>query len=229
MHKSTILLIPFVLLSTVAAWADSAEYTFTLNTSSIAGTTGSLDFALDPGAGSDQSLTALVSGFLTDGAYGGVQTLTGDATGGPVITGNPLTLNATFADNDDLETFTYGDTLSFKVDLSGPALSAPDGLATSPYEFILSTYSDAAGTIPVLTTDPGGASGSITISPEAVIDAGAISAELSVVATPEPSMLWLLCGALAIFGASRLLDSAKYRKSTGPGLQIIISGGSPNR
>ena len=203
MHRSTILLIPFVLLSAGAAWAEPVEFTFTLNTTSIAGTNGSLDFALNPGAGADQSLTALVSDFLTNGSYGGTQTLTGDATGGPVITGNPLTLNATFADNDDLETFTYGDTLSFKVDLSGPALSAPDGLATSPYEFLFSTYSDALGTIPVLTSDPGGASGTITISPEAVIDAGAISPEQSVVATPEPSMLWWLCGAIALLAGVR--------------------------
>jgi hypothetical protein len=203
MHRPTFFLIPYVLLSVGAAWAESVEYTFTLNTSSIAGTTGSLDFALDPGAGSDQSLTALVSGFLSDGSYGGSQSATGDVTGGPVITGNPLTLNSTFADNDDLETFTYGNTLSFKVDLSGPALSAPDGLATSPYEFIFSTYSDAAGTVPVLTSDPNGISGGITISPEAVIDAGAISSELSVVATPEPSMLCLLGGALALFAGVR--------------------------
>jgi hypothetical protein len=202
MNRSTLFLIPFV-LSSAGLWADPVEYTFTLNTSSIVGTTGSLDFALNPGAGSDQSLTAVVSGFLTDGSYGGTQTLTGDATGGPVITGTPLTLNATFADNDDLETFVYGNTLSFKVDLSGPALSAPDGLATSPYEFIFSTYSDSAGTVPVLTTDPGGASGTITISPEAVIDAGAISPELNIVATPEPSILWLPSCALAIFAGVR--------------------------
>jgi len=203
MHRSITLLIPIALLAVSALWADPAEYTFTLNTSSIAGTTGSLDFALNPGAGSDQSLTALVSGFLSDGSYGGSQTKTGDVTGGPVITGNPLTLNSTFADNDDLETFTYGNTLSFKVDLSGPALSAPDGLATSPYELIFSTYSDTLGTIPVLTSDPGGASGTITISPEAVIEAGAISSELNVVATPEPSMLCLLGGALALFAGAR--------------------------
>ena len=203
MKRSTIFLIPFVLSSACALWADTVEYTFTLNTSSIVGTAGSLDFALNPGAGSDQSLTAVVSAFSTDGTFGGAQTLTGDATGGPVITGSPLTLNATFADNDDLETFVYGNTLSFNVDLSGPALSAPDGLATSPYEFIFSTYSDSGGTVPVLTSDPGGASGTITISPEAVIDAGAISPELDIVATPEPSILWLLSCALAIFAGVR--------------------------
>jgi hypothetical protein len=209
MHRSTILLVPFVLLSAGAAWSDSVEYTFTMNTSSIAGTNGSVDFALNPGAGSDQSLTALVSGFLTDtGSYGGAQTLTGDAIGGPVTSGSPLTLNATNADNDDLETFKFGNTLSFKVDLSGPALSAPDGLATSPYEFIFSTYSDTAGTVPALTSDPLGASGTITISPEAVIDAGAISPELGLVPTPEPSTIWLLFGALAIFAAVRYVAQA---------------------
>src|ERR1035438_8426365 len=94
MHRSTILLIPFVLHSAGAAWAEPVEYTFTLNTTSIAGTNGSLDFALNPGAGADQSLTALVSGFVSNGSYGGSQSTTGDVTGGPVITGNPLTLKS---------------------------------------------------------------------------------------------------------------------------------------
>jgi hypothetical protein len=207
MRKSTLLLIPFVLLCAGASWAGPVGYTFALNTSSIAGTAGSLDFALDPGAGSDQSLTATVFDFLSNGSYDGTQTLTGNATGGPVIAGSTLTLlaNTTTADNDDLETFTYGDTLSFKVDLSGPALTAPDGLATSPYEFIFSTYSDAAGTIPVLTSDPGGASGLINISPEAVLSPSEISPEVGIVASPEPHVLWMLCCALAIFGGVRYL------------------------
>jgi hypothetical protein len=154
MRKSTLFLISFALLSAGAAWAGPVEYTFTLNTSSIVGTTGSLDFALDPGAGSDQSLTATVSDFLTNGFYGGTQTLTGNATGGPVITGNALTLlaNNTTADNDDLETFTYGDTLSFKVDLNGPALTAPDGVATSPYEFIFQCSRATPVALPALST-----------------------------------------------------------------------------
>ncbi len=204
MRKLTIFFFSCI-LAPASVWASTVEYTFTLNTSSISGTTGSVDFALDPGAGSDQSLTATVTKFSSTGSYGGTETLTGNASGGPVTTGSSVTLlaNNTTADNDDLESFTFGNTLTFTVDLSGAALSAPDGLATSPYEFIFSTYSDAAGTTPVLTTDAGGASGTIEISPEGVASTSKFSSQLGMVATPEPHTLWMLCFAVAIIGGVR--------------------------
>jgi hypothetical protein len=80
-------------------------------------------------------------------------------------------------------------------------LNAPDGLGTSPNEFDFFTY-DASGN-PVLTTDPNGISGLIDVSPEGVISTSAISTQLGIVATPEPSMLWMLCGALGIVGLVR--------------------------
>ena len=200
MRNSLILLVPFVLLSS-SAWAGSINYVITMNTTSIAASTGSIDFALDPGAGSDQSVTATVSNFVTNGSYDGSEILTGNVTGGPVAGGQFITLlaNNTTADNDDLETFNYGTTLSFLVSLSGPALTAPDGSSTSPYEFIFSTYSDTAGTIPVLTTDPGGASATISISPDGVVGTDLISPEATIAGTPEPGTLWMLAGALALF------------------------------
>jgi hypothetical protein len=193
----------FALLSASAAWGD-VQYIFTMNTTSIDGTSGSIDFALYPGAGSDQSLTATVMSFLpTTSPYTGVQTPTGGVSGGPVVGGDTLTLTASSADNDDLETFTYGDSLTFKVDIAGPALTAPNGDATSPYQFIFSTYSDAAGTIPVLTTDPGGAAGIINISDQGVVTTDAVSPEMKIVATPEPSSLWMLAGVLALLGGAQ--------------------------
>jgi len=204
MRKSLLFLSSLLLLSAGASWAGTLQYTITVNTSSIApGSTGSIDFELDPGAGSDQSLTATVSQFVSDGAYGGTQTLTGDASGGPAALDDLLTINSTYADNDDLETFTYGNTISFVVDLSGPALDSPDGNATSPYEFAFSTYSDTAGTVPVLTTDPNGISAYIEVSPEGVVTTDAVSADATITATPEPATLWMLTGALALFGTVR--------------------------
>ena len=204
MRKTIILLFSSVLLSGVFAWAGPVEFTITLNTASIAGTNGSLDFALYPGAGSDQVLTATVFDFLaTGGSYGGVKTPTGNVTGGPVITGNNLTLlaNTLTQDNDELESFKFGSTLSFVVALSGPALTAPDGLALSPEQFIFSTYSDAAGTIPVLTTDPGGAAGIINISAQGVASTSAVASGLSIVASPEPASFCMLASALLLSGA----------------------------
>jgi hypothetical protein len=204
MRKSLLSLSSLLLLSAGASWAGTLQYTITVNTSSIApGTTGSIDFELNPGPDSDQSLTATVSDFISDGAYGGTQTLTGDANGGPASLGDLLTINSTDADNDDFETFTYGNSISFVVDLSGPALDSPAGTATSPIEFAFSTYSDTAGMVPVLTNDPTGISAYIEVSPEGVVTTDAVSADATITATPEPATLWILAGALAVFGAVR--------------------------
>jgi hypothetical protein len=197
------LFVGFALLSAASAWGD-VQYTFTMNTSSISGTNGSIDFALYPGAGSDQSLTATILSFIpVSSPYTGVQTPTGGVTGGPVVGGQALTLTASSADNDDLETFTYGALLKFVVDISGPALTAPDGKATSPYEFVFSTYSDADGITPVLTTDPGGASGMLNISDQGVVTKSLVSPQISIIATPEPASLWMLLGAVGLFVGAR--------------------------
>jgi hypothetical protein len=214
MRKSHILIISFALLFATTTWAGSLDYLITMNTSSIDGTNGSLDFALYPGAGTDLTLTATVSNFITDtGAYGGTQTLTGNAAGGPVTSGGTLTLfdNAVSQDNDDLETFTYGNTLSFLVVLSGNAVDAPDGLGTSPNEFDFYTYSDAAGTVPVLTSDATGISGTIDVSPEGVAGTTAVSGDLTI--SPEPEPIWLFAGALGFAGAGLVLRRIRAENS----------------
>jgi len=56
--------------------------------------------------------------------------------------------------NDYFDGFTLGSTMSCQVSLYGPALSSPDGVSTSGSStFAFSMFSDAAGTIPALTTD----------------------------------------------------------------------------
>jgi len=205
MRKSHILIISFALLFAATTWAGSLDYLVTMNTSSIDGTNGSIDFALFPGAGTDLTLTATVSNFITDtGVYGGTQTLTGNASGGPVTSGGTLTLfdDTVSQDNDDLESFTYGNTLSFLVVLRGDAVDAPDGLGTSPNEFDFYTYSDTAGT-PVLTSDPNGISGTIDVSPEGIAGTTAVSADLTI--SPEPESIWLFAGALGFAGAALVL------------------------
>ena len=190
-----------LLLSATPAAANVVE-TFTLNTSSISGTFGSIDFGLYSGPGADQTAIALVSNFSTTGSYAGSQVLTGNAQGGPVIPGAPLLLVSTVQDSDDLETIHFGSTLRFTVTLSGPEVTAPDGKATSTDQFIFETYSDAAGTIPVLTSDPNGFSGELNISPAGVVTASAISPQITIAATPEPGSFSLLFGVLAIFAAT---------------------------
>ena len=199
MTKKTLFLIPLLLGAVGGAQAEDV-FLFTLNTSTIDTDSGSLDFSLSPGAGSDQSLTATVYDFTTDtGSYAGFQELDGNASGGPVTSGTTVVLGPVpnaFGLNDDFETFNYGNTLSFLVDISGPALTAPDGRATSGYEFDFETFSDVNGTVPVLTDDPNGISGSIDVSPEGIVTYNDVSSVIGIAPVPEPASVWLFAGAV---------------------------------
>jgi hypothetical protein len=127
---------------------------------------------------------------------------TGDVSGTLPAT---LTFNNDTALNDYFDDFTFGATISFDVSLSGPALSAPDGTATSGSAFAFSMFSDEDGTIPTLTTDTADGfaftvgvnlDGSTTVTP--------FSSETSVSSTPEPGTYVLLGTALACVGVLRL-------------------------
>jgi hypothetical protein len=130
-------------------------YDVTVDTHSISGTPGSLDFNFNPGplvtqaadlqilnftGGSLEACAANVQGFCS----------TGDVTGTlPGI----LTLDNGTALNDYFDGFTYGNSLSFDVRLYGPAINSPDGTSTSGSTFAFSMFSDSAGTMPTLTSD----------------------------------------------------------------------------
>lgn len=136
-----------------AAPVASADITYqvTVNTSSISGTTGSLDFQFNPGPLATQSASLRILNFQSDGTPAGACPCSkGDASGQLPAT---LTFDNGAAFNDYFDNFTFGTTISFEVSLYGPALSTPGGGATSGSSFVFSMFSDLAGTIPVLTSD----------------------------------------------------------------------------
>lgn len=148
-HKITLLAV-LVLLFTGWASADPVTYNVTVNTSSITGTVGSLDFNFNPGPLVTQAASLQILSFSSDGTLAGSPTLTGDVSGALPAT---LTFDNGTGFNDYFEGFTFGSTLSFDVSLFGPALSSPDGISTSGSTFAFSMFSDSAGTMPVLTSD----------------------------------------------------------------------------
>jgi hypothetical protein len=168
------------------------------NTSSISGTFGSVDFQFNGGPLSYQSATVLISNFTTDGSFGGTQQDTGDVTGGPIP--NPITISNTDVDNEDFETFLFGNSLKFDLTFSGPAVTAPDGTSLSTSVFTFSMFSDPAGTIPVLTPNPNGAAATVTVNLNGTLTALAISPN---VAVPEPSYTWFAAGGLLLLSALR--------------------------
>jgi hypothetical protein len=153
MLKISSLFIAALCLTTTVAWAGPVTYTITVDTSSLSGDAGSLDFNFNPGPLVTQEADLQIKNFAsgaTDGAPTGTPTLTGDVSG--TLPGT-LTFDNLVGFNDYFQDFTFGSTLSFQVSLYGPALSSPDGVSTSGSAFAFSMYSDSAGTIPALTTD----------------------------------------------------------------------------
>ena len=184
-------------LCAATAMANVITYDVTVNTSSISGTTGSLDFNFNPGSLVTQSASLQILSFTSNGTLAGSPELTGDASG--ALPGT-LTFDNGTGFNDYFEGFTFGSTLSFDVSLYGPALSAPDGTSTSGSTFAFSMFSDAAGTTPTLTSDTTDGfaftvdvnlDGSTTVTNYSS-ETGIVAASGPVSAVPEPGNLALI-------------------------------------
>ena len=192
-----------------SAQADVITYMITVNTASQLGDAGSLDLQFNPGGLLSQAADLSILNFSTDGSLGG-PVLTGDASG--ALPGTVLFDNGS-SFNDYFTGFTYGTTLTFDVLLSGPALSSPDGVSTSGSTFAFSMFSDAAGSVPVLTTDTtDGFAVTVNVNLDGSTTLTNSSAETAISVVPEPATLPLFSIALAA-----LAGFARFRRRDIPG------------
>lgn len=198
MRKSQILILTVLLSAAGAAYAD-VVVKVDANTTPLFGTTGSVDFQFNPGFDS-QAATVLISSFSTDGSFAGTQQDTGSVTGGPITA--PITINNTNPDNEDFETFHFGNTLQFDLTFSGPAVTAPNGTSLSNSLFTFSIFSDTAGTIPALTSNPNGNVAMVTVNLNGSVTPVSLS---PFVAVPEPGYTWVVAGAILLLGTGRRL------------------------
>jgi hypothetical protein len=200
MFKTTALLVALLLGGVGSALADGVTYDVTVDTTSVAGTSGSLDFQFNPGLFVTQAASLQILGFTSDGVLGGSLS-TGDVSG--TLPGTVLFDNGT-GYNDYFTGFTYGTTLTFSVNLFGPAVTSPGGVSNSQSGFAFTMFSDAAGTIPILTNDSVYGFAFTTVinldgSTTPTISSSVLGATLEgAVATPEPGTLLLLCCGLGL-------------------------------
>jgi hypothetical protein len=183
-----------VLLAGLFAGPVSAtSFLFTIDTSSLVNTYGFIDFQFNPGDLTSQAATAQVLAFDAQGGVldGPSTQVTGDFTG--TLPG-PLTAVNDTAFNDYFEGLTFGSVLSFVLTLGGPAISAPNGTATSGSTFGVGFYDQNQNSI--LTNDPSGFAGEVdinldgTTTSESFSNASGGPSVVSIAQTPEPSTFW---------------------------------------
>ena len=186
--------IVFIAFGVLMGLAGSAQadtlFQVLVNTSTISGTNGSLDFQFNYGVGETQAATVQIVNF-TGGAFTGSPSKSGEVTGSnlPATTtiGNGYTTKSGL--DDYFQGFTFGTSLKFTLDFSGPAVTSPNGASTGNSVFTFSMFSDPNGVDPVLTNNPNGYAALITVNPNGSFTSSEVSPNVNFV--PEPSS-WLL-------------------------------------
>jgi hypothetical protein len=192
-------------------------YQVTVNTSSLQGSGGYLDFQLNPADSTAKAATATIQSYLQTGggALAPTSVNTGDAFGTLPAT---LTLDNGTAFNDIFQGVTFGSQFSFQLTLSGDAFDHPGG--TKGSSFALSLYS-SDGITPLLTTDPNGSVLTINVNPNGTTQVLTFPQDSSSGSPPAaganpvnavpapPSLLLLLCASPA--GLVAWLRSCKRR------------------
>ena len=209
MRVQSLLYVVLFLSLAPGASAGLITYEVTVNTSSISGTAGSLDFNFNPGLLVTQAANLRILNFASNGTLSGSPSLTGDVSG--ALPGT-LTFDNGTGFNDYFGGFTYGSTLSFDVLLYGPALSSPNGTATSGSTFAFSMFSDSAGTIPALTTDlVDGFAATLDVNLDGKTTVTNFSPVTGISPVPEPGGVVLIGTAIALLGA--LLSLRRRRRA----------------
>jgi hypothetical protein len=171
--------------------ATAITYFVTVDSSSISGNDGQLDFQFNPGSGTQAATAGILNFGFSEGGPNGSPTLTGGASGD---LSTMVQINNSAALNDYLQAWIFPDFFQFYLTLNGPALSSPDGSSTDTFGLALYDPSfnpqlnDGSQGDFIFTVDVG-TDGNTTFN-LASSPPGLVTFEV----VPEPST-WLLCGA----------------------------------
>jgi len=192
----------------LATAAHATSFVITVDTSSFSGMHGFIDLQFNPGDPTSQSATATITSFdaLSGVLDNSSLQVTGDFTG--VLPGQVTALNDT-SFNNYFEGLTFGDSLSFVLTLSGPAIDNPNGTSLAGSTFGLGFYDINQSSI--LTNDASGFAGGVDIGllgdtvPFTFPDAQNGPSVVTIQQTPEPSTFWLAVGStlLGVFGSKK--------------------------
>lgn len=181
-------------------------YSVSVDTSSINTTSGYLDLVFNAAGANSQLAYASVTNFQTNGTLASTSSTDGDASGvlpGTLSLDNGVNASPPSGFNDVFQGITFGNSLSFDVTLSGPAVDTPNsnGYGSS---FFLYLYDSSGNTLLTTDTNYGGAAAVITLNSNGTASVSYVSPEGSATpetsAVPEPSsMLLLLTGLPAFF------------------------------
>jgi hypothetical protein len=123
----------------------AVTYTVTVNTAAVSGSSGFLDFQLNPGNASSQPVTATISAFA-GGVLVGAPSNLGNISG--ALPSTVTMVNSTPL-NEVFQGIHFGTILFFVVTLSGPGIDTPNGLATAGTTFGIGLYDSTPN--PILT------------------------------------------------------------------------------
>jgi hypothetical protein len=208
MRPATLFFVGGFFSAACTALASPIVYAVNVNTSSISGTAGSLDFNFNPGPLVSQAASLEILSFASNGTLAGAPMPIGDVSGGPLPA--TLTFDNGGGFTDYFQGFTFASTLTFQVSLFGPALSSPDGVSTSGSTFAFSMFSDAAGTMPTLTSNAAGFAFTVDENLDGTTSVSNFSRQTTVTAqTPEPGGFALAGADLAAWAAARLTRRPK--------------------
>jgi PEP-CTERM motif len=191
--------------ATPAAFADPASiaYSVTVNTTSALASDGYIDFQFNPSSFTTQPANADVANFATDGVLNPA-----DANNGTIgavsgmLPGTVTLMNSQPSPNEYTEAMMFGTTITFDLDLYGPALSNPNGDGGGT--FILDFFNDngylftadSQNDVPVFTVTING-DGTTTAQTYPSQNNGPPVVTFSgPTFVPEPSSLLLLSGGL---------------------------------
>lgn len=164
LHK---IFLSFTLLALCGFTAPSAfagmnlQFVVTVNTSSALLTNGYIDFQFNPGGLATQPANGDVANFASDGVLNPADPNNGTVGEVSGMLPGTVTLINSETTNEYTEAMTFGTTVTFDLDLYGPAISNPNGQGggTFTLDFLNSDQSaylftaDPQNDVPVFTVD----------------------------------------------------------------------------